>query len=67
MATHKGVFRLPRVRKFSGLSTTAIYAGAAKGTFPRPIKIGKRASAWLVEDLEEWLSHQASEARSNRV
>ena len=39
----------------SGLSKTAIYRNIKDGTFPAPVRIGKRAVAWRTEELEEWL------------
>jgi prophage regulatory protein len=42
----------------SGLSKTSIYRNIKDGTFPAPVKIGKRAVAWRTEDLEKWLSER---------
>lgn len=36
------------------LSSSAIYQRASEGTFPRPIKIGVRASAWRSDHLDVW-------------
>lgn len=34
------------------ISTSCLYAGMAKGVYPRPIQIGRRAVAWKREDIE---------------
>ena len=40
------LLRLPDVRHKTGLSRSAIYRRIADGTFPAPVKIGARSSAW---------------------
>jgi prophage regulatory protein len=52
------VFRLSDVEKFAGLKRSALYDGISKGTFPRPIRLGKRAVGWLEEDLQAWQAAQ---------
>ena len=39
----------------TGSSRSAIYAGMAAGTFPRPVRIGKRAVAWTSESIDAWI------------
>jgi prophage regulatory protein len=47
--------RLPAVKQFSGLGKTSIYEGVAAGTFPAPLKIGRRAVGWRESDLMAWV------------
>ena len=47
--------RRPLVEEITGLSRSSIYAMVAKGTFPRPIRLGKRAVAWREQDIREWM------------
>jgi prophage regulatory protein len=54
------LYRLPEVCKLIGLRRSAIYAAIARGEFPQPIKIGKRASAWKHADIEAWLQARAA-------
>lgn len=49
------LLRLPEVREMTGLSTSRIYALMDEKLFPRPIRIGIRAVAWLKSDLDKWL------------
>lgn len=37
------------------LCKSAIYEKAARGEFPRPIKLGPRKSMWDLRDVEAWL------------
>jgi len=42
------------VQEATGLCRSAIYQGIADGTFPRPVKLGPRAVAWISEEIEAW-------------
>ena len=50
------VARRPQVEKLVQLSRSSIYAGVANGTFPAPYRIGARAVAWRLSDVEQWLA-----------
>lgn len=39
------------------LSRSSIYKMIADGTFPKPIKLGRRAVGWRAEDVQEWLDN----------
>ena len=58
------VLRLPEVRHRSGLSRTQIYAKAKTGEFPRPIKIGGRASGWIESEISGWIEERKASARA---
>ena len=32
-----------------------VYKLVQQGSFPKPIKLGKRGSAWLVSEVDAWL------------
>ena len=51
-----GFARLPTVLSCIGISKTAWYDGIAEGRFPKPIKLGKRISAWKVEDIRKLIA-----------
>ena len=36
------------------ISKSAVHARASAGTFPRPVKLGARASAWRSDELDRW-------------
>ncbi|WP_149754623.1 helix-turn-helix transcriptional regulator [Roseivivax sediminis] len=48
------VFRRPDVEEMTGLSCSSIYEMMARGDFPKPIRIGRRAVAWREADLNAW-------------
>ena len=35
-----------------------------KGEFPKPIKLGVRASAWVEREIDEWLRDRIAESRA---
>ncbi len=53
--------RLKATQEKSGLTRTRIYEMMDEGTFPRPIKIGKRAIAWLEHEVDAWLQARVAE------
>jgi prophage regulatory protein len=57
----KTIVRLPSVERASGLSKSSIYALIAAGKFPRPVKLGKRASGWLESDIAAWQAARIAE------
>ena len=56
------IHRLPHVIEWSGLSSSAIYEQIAEGTFPKPIRIGKRAVGWTESSLTAWLTSKQVDA-----
>ncbi len=56
------IYRRPDVEALVGLSRSTIYAMIADGSFPKPIKLGKRAVGWRRSDVLAWLDNRTSEA-----
>lgn len=56
------LLRRPKVEALTGLSRTTIYTMMDLGTFPRPVRIGKRAVAWREVDLDDWLDSRPNTA-----
>lgn len=54
--------RRPEVEARVGLSRSSIYAFMATGHFPKPIRIGARAVAWRLSDIEDWISSRTENA-----
>jgi prophage regulatory protein len=46
--------RLPTVLKITGLGRSTIYRWIAEGSFPAPVRLGRRAVAWRWSDLDLW-------------
>ncbi len=43
-----------------GLSRSTIYAGIAEGTFPKPIRVGRRAVRFLQSDIDQWIKDRTN-------
>ena len=57
------LLRLPAVTNKTGKKRSSIYLMIANGEFPRPIKIGKRSSAWLEREIDQWIEQRISQSR----
>lgn len=48
--------RLKRlIAEYVPVSEATIWRWVTEGTFPKPIKLHDRVTAWLVKDVESWL------------
>lgn len=54
------VMRMKDVVKKIGLCRATIYAMIGRGEFPRPIRIGERATGWRESELEAWLAKRTA-------
>lgn len=62
--TPRRLLRIAEVKKRSGFnSTSGLYGAIAKGDFPRPIKIGPRASAWIETEVDAWIERKIAASR----
>lgn len=55
--------RLSDVKLTTGLSRSHIYQLAAKGEFPKPIKLGEKASAWIESEVQAWMASRIADSR----
>ena len=58
MSTQERFIRLPEVMAITGYKKSAIWHKVKTGTFPKQYKIGARASAWKLSEVNEWLDAQ---------
>ena len=49
------ILRRPDVEQMTGLSRSTIYAMMSEGTFPKPVRLGRRAVGWREADVTAWL------------
>ena len=49
---------LPEVKRRTGKSKSAIYDEMAKGTFPRPVKNGAQAVAWVDQEVDAYIDRK---------
>lgn len=54
------LLRIKEVETVVGKKKSSIYADE---TFPRPIKIGPRASAWVGAEVAQWIEHRIEVSR----
>jgi prophage regulatory protein len=59
------ILKLSEVKLISGLSGSSVYRGAAKGTFPKPIKLAERSSGWIKSEVEQWLKERIEASRND--
>jgi prophage regulatory protein len=50
------LLRLPTVMRITGLARSTIYKLVSQNQFPVPIRLSKRAVAWLQSEIEGWVS-----------
>lgn len=63
------LLRLPEVCRRTAKSRSCVYREVAAGTFPRPIALGRRATAWVEQEVSDWISRQiaARDARGRAI
>jgi prophage regulatory protein len=57
----KRLLRRPEVEVRVGLRASAIYEKMSRGRFPKPVKLGDRAVAWLETEIDDWISRRLGE------
>jgi prophage regulatory protein len=60
------LLRLPAVESLTGLKRAHLYGLARRGQFPRPLKIGARASAWQASEVQTWIADRIREAKEGQ-
>ena len=64
--TKSRLLRRPDVELLTGKTRAGIYEDMSAGKFPRPVKIGPRAVAWVESEIEEWLQQRIDD-RDNQA
>lgn len=59
------VLRWPEVAKVVPISRSHAHALAAQGDFPKPIKLGSRASGWLQSEIQQWMDERIALSRAD--
>ena len=57
------LIRLPQVESLTGLKRAHIYGLARRGLFPKPLKIGARASAFKQSQVMAWIQDRIRDAQ----
>jgi predicted DNA-binding transcriptional regulator AlpA len=53
-----GFLRLPQVKVFFPVSSATLWRRVGAGSFPKPVKLGPRVTAWRAEDVKRWIANQ---------
>lgn len=50
--------RMPEVEQATGTRKSFIYAAARRGTFPQPVKLGRRMTVWIASEVDAWIAQR---------
>jgi prophage regulatory protein len=50
------LLRIAEVKRLTSLSIPTIYRKIAAGDFPKPVALGAQARAWLLSEIQDWIS-----------
>lgn len=56
--------RLREVLLICGKSRSSVYESIKNGSFPAPIKVGGRSSAWVKSEVLQWAQHCIDSSRT---
>lgn len=52
------LLKMQTVTQATGISSATVYRGVAAGTFPQPVRMGKRCTRWRAVDVRAWIQAQ---------
>ena len=50
------LMKVNEVLEMVGLARPTLYCRIKAGTFPRPVKAGKRAARWRLSEVQQWIA-----------
>ena len=59
-----GFVRLPTILQIIPIGKSSWWAGVKEGRFPKSVKLGKRTTAWRVEDIRKLIENDAEIVRT---
>jgi len=65
--TEPNLIKLDEVKRICGLSRASIYGAVKLGTFPPPVKLTGRASAWVKEEVDAWVQQRIAISRRKGI
>ena len=57
------IIKLPEVLEITKVSKGTWYKEIRKGNAPKPIKLGERSVAWVLDDVNEWLEQRIKQSK----
>lgn len=61
------VIKLPEVLQITKVSKSKWYGEIKKGNAPKPIKLGDRAVAWVMDDVTGWLEQRIKQSKQDNA
>ena len=58
------LLRISEVSRSTGLARSTIYEKISAGSFPKPIKITPKTSAWIANEVEQWVQDRINDSRT---
>lgn len=52
------LLKMRTVNQTVGMSASTVYRGVAAGTFPQPVRMGRRCTRWRAADIRAWIQAQ---------
>lgn len=52
------LIRIKKVAELTGLSKPYIYVLVNKGVFPKKVRLTQRTSAWVEQEVLDWIQHR---------
>lgn len=69
MSTHQtqkeNLIRLPEVQRRTGYGKAWIYRLIKRGQFPKQVKTGIRAVAFIESEIDTWVANKIADSRMN--
>ena len=57
------LIRIKEVEAKTGLKKSMVYSLISKNEFPKSIKIGERAVAWISREVDQWVQNKIPKSR----
>jgi prophage regulatory protein len=61
------LLKIEQVAAKTARCRAAIYAAVKAGTFPKPVKVGTRAVAWVESEIDEFIRSQVAARDAKRA
>ena len=61
--TPESIIKIKQVQVITGVSRSGLYQKIADGNFPKPIKLGVRASGWILSEVQGWVAERIAASR----
>ena len=63
LQTALALIRRKQVEARTGLSRSTIYLRIARGEFPAPVSLGRRAVGWRSDEIDRWIEQRIAASR----